>query len=238
MREELIGKRAAEIRGMFGRIAHRYDLLNRVLSLGVDVLWRRQVARRVAASRPRWVLDVCTGTGDLALGYDAPTVGSDFCLPMLVRARAKAVAKRRPLPLMAADALRLPVGDATVDVATVAFGVRNFEDLDRGLFELVRILAPKGRLLVLEFSRPQGVFGPLLRWWVRTVPPLLGRWISGDDEAYRYLPDSVGTFPDRDEMVERLRAVGLEPVQARRLTGGVATLYEGVKVDTMGVHDD
>lgn len=238
MREELIGRRAAEIRGMFGRIAHRYDLANRVLSLGLDVRWRREVALRVAAARPRRVVDVCTGTGDLALAFDAPTLGSDFCLPMLARARAKAAARRRPLPLVAADALRLPLGDATVDVATVAFGVRNFEDLDRGLSELVRILAPGGRLLVLEFSRPHGVFGPLLRWWVRTVPPLVGRWISGDGEAYSYLPASVGRFPDRDEMVERLRALGLEPVLARRLTGGVATLYEGVRRDRKAGNDE
>ena len=237
VREELIGRRAAEIRGMFGRVAHRYDLLNRVLSLGQDLIWRRVVVGRVAAARPGRVLDVCTGTGDLALAFDAPTLASDFCLPMLARARSKADGRGRPLDLAVADALQLPLAEGTFDVVTVAFGVRNFEDLDRGLAELVRVLSPGGRLLVLEFSRPRGLLGPLLRWWVRTVPPVVGRWLSGDAEAYSYLPASVGLFPDRQEMAERLRAAGLVRVDARSLTGGVATLYEGVKGNGEAEHD-
>jgi demethylmenaquinone methyltransferase/2-methoxy-6-polyprenyl-1,4-benzoquinol methylase len=231
VRESLLDKRAAEVRAMFARIAPRYDLVNRVLSLGQDVRWRREIARRVAAAAPRVVLDVCTGTGDLALGFDGRSgwvAGADFCVPMLAEARRKTSDHARDPAWFAADALQLPLRDASVDVVTVAFGVRNFEDLDRGLAELIRILAPGGRLLVLEFSRPRGPVAPLLSWWMRHVPPRIGGRLSGDREAYTYLPTTVGTFPDTDEMTRRLRGHGLDPVTARPFTGGVATLYDGV----------
>ncbi len=229
MRDELRSKRGSEIRGMFGRIAHRYDLLNRVLSLGQDRGWRRLLARRVAAVRPRLTLDVCTGTGDVALAFDSEsrTMGTDFCLPMLALARRKVLDQDQSLPLFAGDAMRLPVAGGQVDVVTVAFGVRNFEDLEQGLRELIRVLRPGGLLLILEFSRPSGLFGPLMRGWVRTVPPLVGRWISGDSEAYSYLPQSVAEFPQGQRMVDLLESVGLEQVSAQPVTGGVATVYEG-----------
>ncbi|MCU0232557.1 MAG: ubiquinone/menaquinone biosynthesis methyltransferase [Thermoanaerobaculales bacterium] len=227
MRRELLSKQSSEIRTMFARIAGRYDLLNRLLSLGRDVAWRRVVARRVAAHEPALVLDVCTGTGDLALALAAPVVGADFCLPMLALARRKAGRRGRALPLCAADALRLPFADATVDAVTVAFGVRNFEALDAGLRELVRVLRPGGALLVLEFARPRGPLAPALGWWVRTVPPRLGRLLSGDLEAYSYLPASVSTFPEGAALCRSLEAAGLVEVGARPLTGGVAALYEG-----------
>lgn len=216
---------------MFGRIAHRYDLLNRVLSLGQDVRWRRLVARRVAAGKPERVLDVCSGTGDIALGLKpGPAVfGADFSLPMLSLARAKADQRRRELGLMVADALSLPLADGAVDVVTVSFGVRNFEDLETGLTELIRALRPGGTLLVLEFSHPRGLFGPLLGWWVRHVPPRIGRFISGDPEAYQYLPSSVGSFADAETMCRILADLGLESVTATPLTGGVCTLYQGVR---------
>jgi demethylmenaquinone methyltransferase/2-methoxy-6-polyprenyl-1,4-benzoquinol methylase len=224
-------KQSSEIRRMFGRIAHRYDLLNRVLSLGQDLRWRRVVARRVAAVSPERVLDVCSGTGDVALGLDpGPTIiGVDFSLPMLSVARRKARQRRRALHLAVADALALPVDDDCVDVVTVAFGVRNFEDLERGLAELIRVMKPGGTLLVLEFSHPRGFFAPALRWWVRTVPPRIGRWLSGDPEAYRYLPASVGAFADAESVCRILGDLGLEHVEADPLTGGVCTLYSGVR---------
>lgn len=214
---------------MFGRIAHRYDLLNRVLSLGQDRSWRRLLAQRVAMAEPQLTLDVCTGTGDVALGFDAAseTVGTDFCLPMLALAGRKALDRNRSLPLFAGDALMLPVAGGCVDVVTVAFGVRNFENLEQGLRELIRVLRPGGVLLILEFSRPSGLFGPLMRAWVRTVPPRLGRWLSGDSEAYSYLPQSVAEFPQGGRMVGLLESVGLEEVSAQPVTGGVATVYQG-----------
>jgi demethylmenaquinone methyltransferase/2-methoxy-6-polyprenyl-1,4-benzoquinol methylase len=133
------------------------------------------------------------------------------------------------LPLMAADALQLPLASGIVDVVTVAFGVRNFESLERGLEELVRVLRPGGTLLVLEFSTPRGAFATMLEWWSRTVPPKVGRLVSGDIEAYTYLPRSVAAFPEPCELTATLRSVGLSRITARPLTGGVATLYEGAK---------
>jgi demethylmenaquinone methyltransferase/2-methoxy-6-polyprenyl-1,4-benzoquinol methylase len=229
MRRELLSKQSSEIQGMFGRIAHRYDVLNRTLSLGRDVSWRRAVARRVAAIEPALVLDICTGTGDLALAVGGGVVGADFCLPMLERARLKAWRSHRRLPLCAADALRLPFADATVDVVTVAFGIRNFADLETGLGEMVRVLRPGGVVLVLEFSRPRGALSPLLGWWVRNIPPRVGRWLSGDAEAYDYLPASVSTFPEGTAMCRGLEDAGLVDVTVRPLTGGVASLYEGTR---------
>jgi demethylmenaquinone methyltransferase/2-methoxy-6-polyprenyl-1,4-benzoquinol methylase len=228
MRDELLSKRAGEIRGMFGRIAHRYDLLNRLLSLGQDLRWRRLVAERVAAVDPRLVLDVCTGTGDLALGYRPAEciAGCDFCLPMLARARAKADGTATDPCWFAADALRLPLADSSVDVVSVAFGIRNFEDLASGLGELARVLRPGGRALVLEFATPRGALGPLLRWWVRWVPPLVGRVVSGDDEAYRYLTLSVESFPEPAQIRAVMERVGFGEVGVTSLTGGVAVLYE------------
>jgi demethylmenaquinone methyltransferase/2-methoxy-6-polyprenyl-1,4-benzoquinol methylase len=228
MRDELLAKESAEIRGMFGRIAHRYDLLNRVLSLGRDVSWRKVVAQRVAIACPRRVLDVCTGTGDLALAISGPSVtGVDFCLPMLARARAKAVSRGRKVSFCVGDALDLPVPDASVDAVTVAFGVRNFADLDLGLAELGRVLRSGGTLFVLEFSHPRGPWAPLLGWWARSVPPRIGRWVSGDSEAYTYLPASVSSFPEGNEMCRSLENAGFEEIEVLRLTAGVASLYQG-----------
>jgi demethylmenaquinone methyltransferase/2-methoxy-6-polyprenyl-1,4-benzoquinol methylase len=192
------------------------------------VSWRKIVAREVAIAHPECVLDICTGTGDLALAIRGTrVVGADFCLPMLDIARAKALSHRRPVSLMAADALRLPIDDACVDVVTVAFGIRNFSDLGVGLTELVRVLRPGGTLLVLEFSRPYGLWAPLLGWWVRNIPPRIGSLISGDSEAYSYLPASVGSFAEGRELCRAIEATGLRNVDVRRLTGGVASLYKG-----------
>jgi demethylmenaquinone methyltransferase/2-methoxy-6-polyprenyl-1,4-benzoquinol methylase len=230
MRQELLAKQDSEIRGMFARIAPRYDILNRVLSLGRDVSWRKIVAQEVANTRPGRVLDVCTGTGDLALAIKGTTVfAADFCLPMLDVARAKTSSLGRSMPLLAADALCLPIEDSCMDVVTVAFGVRNFSDLGNGLMELARVLRPGGTLLILEFSRPRGPLAPLLGWWVRNIPPRVGHLISGDSEAYSYLPASVGTFAEGRELCRSLEAVGLRNVEARRLTGGVASLYKGTR---------
>lgn len=219
---------------MFGRIAHRYDLLNRMLSLGQDQRWRRLVGERVAVLGPARALDVCTGTGDLALGLPAAesVCGSDFCLPMLVQARAKSTAAARRPAWFAADALQLPLRDGSVDVVTVAFGIRNFEDLGGGLGELARVVRPGGRALVLEFSTPRGALGPMLRWWVRRVPPLVGRIVSGDAEAYSYLTRSVETFPDGDGLKTSFREAGFAAVSATPLTGGVATLYDAIRQES------
>jgi len=230
VREELLSKRSQEIRSMFGRIAHRYDLLNRLLSLGQDVRWRRLVVERIDALGTGQVLDMCTGTGDLALSYSgsAEVCGSDFCLPMLALAASKKGGRSVVSSWFAADALNLPLVDASMDAVTVAFGIRNFEDLEAGLEELARVVRPGGRLLILEFSQPRGVVAPLLKWWVRNVPPMVGRIVSGDSEAYGYLTASVESFPDGEALCGMMRSAGVAEVKALPLTGGVATLYDGV----------
>jgi demethylmenaquinone methyltransferase/2-methoxy-6-polyprenyl-1,4-benzoquinol methylase len=217
---------------MFGRIVPRYDLVNRVLSMGQDARWRRRVAERVAAADPRWVLDVCTGTGDLALagGPRATQCATDFSLPMLEVAAAKARGHGRQLGLFASDALRLPVPDDHLDVVTVAFGVRNFEALEDGLRELLRVLRRGGTLLVLELSVPRdGPLAPVLGCWLRRVPSIVGGLLSGDREAYGYLTESILGFPGPGEFCVVLEGVGAMPVAVERLTGGAATLYEAIK---------
>ena len=146
---------------------------------------------------------------------------------MLREAQTKGSSSQRSFPLCAADALCLPIADASVDVVTVAFGVRNFADLDVGLSELVRVIRPGGELLILEFSRPRGPLAPVLGWWMRNVPPRVGRFVSGDPEAYTYLPASVSNFAEGREMCRAMEAAGLSDVEALRLTCGVASLYQG-----------
>lgn len=240
MPEGLLAKRAGAIRGMFERIAPRYDLLNHLLSLGQDVRWRRRAASRVVAASPDRVLDACTGTGDLALACaDAGAVyGCDFALPMLARARLKARRRGRRLPLFAADVLRLPLADGCVGVATVSFGVRNLASLERGLEELARVLEGGGKLVVLEFSEPRGRLAPLFRWWVHRVLPAAGGLMSGDRAAYRYLPRSVAEFPVPAEVVAALARVGVQPLAPRRLSAGLVTLYEAVKPERPTVHHE
>jgi demethylmenaquinone methyltransferase/2-methoxy-6-polyprenyl-1,4-benzoquinol methylase len=240
VREALLAKRSAEIRGMFERITPRYDLLNRLLSLGRDVRWRAIVGERVAQLAPGQIVDLCTGTGDLALALPRShtTFGSDFCLPMLVRARDKAVRSGTWLPLFAADALQMPIADEALDVVTVAFGVRNFEDLGSGLREVARILRPGGTLLALEFSRPRGALAPLLGWWMRNVPPRAGTLISGDPEAYAYLTESAERFPESTALCGLMARVGVRPVEVLPVTGGVATLYVAVKQSSSGDREE
>jgi len=234
-----VDKREARIRAMFGNIAPSYDLLNHLLSLNVDHYWRWRTTRLVPPRGDGPILDLCTGTGDLALAYDraaggrAPVVGADFCHPMLVRAvdktrRRKADGRVRYLE---ADAQRLPFPDDHFQITSVAFGLRNVTDTDRGLAEMVRVTRRGGQLAILEFSRPRGrLFGGLYRFYFRQVLPRVGQAISrSNDEAYRYLPDSVQEFPDGEALAERLRGHGLSDVRWYAFTFGIATLYTGVK---------
>lgn len=223
---------AGTIRAMFSRIAPRYDLLNRLLSGGTDVAWRREAARLLAPAPGERVLDLCSGTGDLALAVDrrsgggARVVAADFTFEMLVLGQAKLRRRGARIPEAAADGLRLPFPDATFDGATAAFGIRNFEDLDRGLAELCRVLRPGGRLVVLEFTpEPTGPLAPLVKLHVRRLVPLLGRLVSRDASAYRYLPDSVGRWPAPEELAARMRAAGFASVGVRRLAFGIAAAH-------------
>jgi demethylmenaquinone methyltransferase/2-methoxy-6-polyprenyl-1,4-benzoquinol methylase len=238
---QLLDKREARIRRMFGQIAPWYDFLNHLLSLNVDKQWRDRTARLVppgpASLGP--ILDLCTGTGDLALTYDrdangtVPIVGADFSHEMLLRAvkKADAAGAGARVRFVEADAQALPFADDTFQLVTVAFGLRNVTDTDRGLREMVRVARPGGRVAVLEFSKPRGfVLGRLYLWYFRYVLPLIGQVISRSPEsAYRYLPASVLNFPDYEALADRMRAAGLEEVRYRPFTFGVATLYVGEK---------
>lgn len=218
---------------MFDDIAGRYDLLNTVLSFGLDRLWRREACRLALAVAPRQALDVATGTGDLALALAArpphpEVLGVDLSTAMLGHARDKAERRGAPVRFARGDGQALPVPDASVDVVTIAYGLRNFEDIDTGLREFRRVLRPGGRLVVLEFPPPpRGPFGRLFRLYFRHVLPRIGAWLSGDAAAYRYLPDSVLAFPDPGALAARLRAAGFIDVSYRLQTLGVSALHVG-----------
>ena len=217
---------------MFARIAGRYDLLNRLLSAGVDRRWRRVLVREAGDVRGRVCVDACCGTGDLALAFGragARVVGVDFTVEMLARARDKrARAARETVLVVGGDALRLPLADRAADVSAVAFGIRNVGDRHRGLAELARVVRPGGRVLVLEFAMPRGrLVGPLYRFYFQRVLPAVGGWISGHPDAYRYLPDTVARWPSPEELEREMAAAGLVDCGHRRLTGGIACLSWG-----------
>jgi demethylmenaquinone methyltransferase/2-methoxy-6-polyprenyl-1,4-benzoquinol methylase len=234
-----VDKSPERVRGMFGAIARRYDLLNHVLSLGVDRAWRRRVVRLVPpgeATGP--ILDVCTGTGDLALAYgrvhrQARILAADFCRAMLVIAQRKCRAQTggRHIVLLQADTLELPFPDNTFQVVSVAFGLRNLSDPDRGLREMVRVCRRDGRVAVLEFSTPRGrLLGTLYAWYFRRLLPWIGQTLAPNRQsAYNYLPASVGEFPQAEALVGRMVAAGLARAECRPLTCGIATLYVGRK---------
>jgi demethylmenaquinone methyltransferase / 2-methoxy-6-polyprenyl-1,4-benzoquinol methylase len=240
----LLDKRETRIRTMFGDIARRYDLLNHLLSLNIDRYWRWRTTRLAPPQlgdpgNVAPILDVCTGTGDLALAYDkaakqrVPIVGADFCLPMLLPARDKTHRRRAAerIRFVEADTQRLPFPSDTFQLTTVAFGLRNVTDTDRGLAEMVRVTRPGGRVVILEFSRPRHwLFGRLYRAYFRWILPCVGQVISRSrDNAYNYLPASVLEFPDGEALAAKLRGHGLAEVRWYPLTFGIATLYVGTK---------
>jgi demethylmenaquinone methyltransferase/2-methoxy-6-polyprenyl-1,4-benzoquinol methylase len=236
---ELLDKREARIRGMFAAIAPRYDLLNHLLSLNIDRSWRRRTTRLVPPSGDDPILDLCTGTGDLALAYDnaaggtVPIVAADFCHPMLVRGVAK-TAKRQAsgrIRFAEADAQRLPFPNDMFQITCVAFGLRNVTDTDRGLAEMVRVTKPGGRVAILEFSKPRHwLFGRAYRFYFRHLLPRVGQWFSrSPDSAYHYLPASVLEFPDYEALLEKMQSHGLRETRYHSLTFGIATLYVGAK---------
>jgi len=222
---------ARAIRKMFEAVAPRYDFLNHFLSLGRDVAWRKATAealRPVLESPGASVADLCCGTGDLAFElehYSAGRVfGTDFCRPMLVLAKKKAL--QRSTLFLEADALALPFPDASLDLVTLAFGFRNLSSYTRGLVEIRRVLKPRGLLAILEFSEVQGIlFGPLFRFYFRYLLPRVGTWISGVPGPYRYLHDSVARFPNQEALADLLNAQGFQNVHYINFTGGIAALH-------------
>jgi demethylmenaquinone methyltransferase/2-methoxy-6-polyprenyl-1,4-benzoquinol methylase len=210
------------VRTMFDRIAPVYDLMNRVMTAGLDRRWRKLTVQAVVRPGDR-VLDACCGTGDLAVAAaraGARVTGVDFSPRMLERARRKL----QSVTWLEADALALPFEENSFDAATVGFGVRNVADLERGLTELRRILRRGGRVAILEITRPQGPLAPFYRLWFERLVPLLGKLFRGGD-AYTYLPASVRRFPGPDELAELMRAAGFADVHYRLLAGGIVALH-------------
>lgn len=223
-----------EVEAMFDAIAPRYDLLNRLLSFGIDRLWRKRAVAMLRVDRPQRILDVATGTADLAIEalalHPQKVVGVDLSEEMLERGRHKVrrLGEAGRVTLQRGDAERLPFSDAQFDAVLVAFGVRNFEHLEQGLREIRRVLRPGGAVVVLEFSRPRAFpVKQLYGAYSRHVLPRVGQAVSGDEGAYRYLPASVAAFPDGADFLERLRAAGFADVRWKPLTFGIASLYKG-----------
>ena len=226
---------ADQVRGMFDRIAGVYDLMNSAMTAGLHHEWRRRAVERANVGPGCDALDVCCGTGDLALelrrqiGPDGRVVGCDFSEPMLELARRKSGDESLPVEFGWADALDLPYGDSSFDAVTIGFGARNLADLDRGIAEMSRVLRPEGRLVILEISRPQRqpLAGFYSLWFDRLVP-VLGS-LAGDPEAYSYLPDSVRTFPEPERLAAKLAAAGLSDVRWLLLAGGIIAIHSGTK---------
>jgi demethylmenaquinone methyltransferase / 2-methoxy-6-polyprenyl-1,4-benzoquinol methylase len=228
-------EKAAKVREMFGEIAPRYDFLNHALSLNIDKRWRRFVVSKVAdvLNKPgALALDLCCGTADLSLelGTLAPTVGIDFCHPMLKIGLEKVRASKLPISLAEGDALNVPMADESFDVVTMAFGLRNLESVTGGIQEIYRLLKPNGRGAILEFSHPQiPVFKHLFQFYFLKLLPRIGNAISGSNFAYQYLPDSVQQFPGQKRLADMMKTVGFSNVGYYNLFGGVAALHLGDK---------
>jgi demethylmenaquinone methyltransferase/2-methoxy-6-polyprenyl-1,4-benzoquinol methylase len=235
-----LDKSSERVRRMFGSIAGRYDLLNHLLSLGIDVSWRRRTVRLVppkADGGP--ILDVCTGTGDLALAYwkasgkTAQIMATDFRQPMLALAdrKARRAGAEKHITWQEADTQQLPFADDTFQIVCVAFGLRNVSDTDRGLAEMVRACRRGGRVAILEFSMPTlWPLSALYRFYFRHILPRVGQALAKNDQsAYNYLPASVSQFPQGEELAARMRTAGLSHVEFHPFTLGIATLYVGTR---------
>jgi demethylmenaquinone methyltransferase/2-methoxy-6-polyprenyl-1,4-benzoquinol methylase len=224
---------------MFDRIAARYDFLNTVLSAGLDRYWRRRAIDSLKLTGRERVLDVCTGTADVAIGAArraqgaARVVGVDFSGSMLAHGliKVKSAALSDRIQLIRGDAMALPAADSSVDAATIAFGIRNVQRAEVACKELVRVLRPGGRLAILEFGVPViPAVRPLYLWYFKQVLPRIGRAVSRHDAAYAYLPESVGSFQFGEEFARILRDAGFSQVRARPLSFGIVYLYTGSKV--------
>ena len=225
------------VNSMFGRIARRYDIANLLLAGGMDSCWRRGLVAAVQRRRPRDVLDLATGSGDVAFALarklppNTPVLGMDFCQPMLDQAVAKqqkAGAHRYPhVTFRQGDGLALRLPDESFDAVTISFGLRNLADRARGLREMRRVLRPGGQLVVLEFSQPAAWFRPVYYFYLRRILPRLAGWITGDRDAYDYLNRTIGEFPDRAALAAEISAAGFSMVRARPMTFGIVALHEG-----------
>ena len=233
----VVDKSSERVRKMFGEIAPRYDRMNHLLSMNVDRYWRWKAVRQLAPNRTDPILDVCTGTGDLAFSFHKYTagqvrvIGSDFCFEMLEVGRQKGDRTDRDVSFVEADAQNLPFEDDRFQIVSAAFGLRNVANTDQGLREMTRVCKPGGQVAVLEFSIPRyqpikGMYG----WYFNHVLPRIGQLMArNDSSAYNYLPDSVGEFPCYEKLTRRMLKAGLTTANFFPLTFGIATLYVGTK---------
>jgi demethylmenaquinone methyltransferase/2-methoxy-6-polyprenyl-1,4-benzoquinol methylase len=225
-----------QVAKMFDNISHRYDFLNHFLSLGIDKGWRKKAIALLRPLNPRHILDVATGTGDFALQAlslePEKIVGVDISEGMLEVGRRKVRDRKleHKIELLKGDSENLPFAENKFDAVTVAFGVRNFENLERGLQEIYRVLRPGGRIIVLEFSRPRKFpFKQGYNFYFKTILPKIGRMVSSDKSAYTYLPESVEAFPDGEDFLRILKIVGFKNTQCKVLTFGISSIYSGTK---------
>jgi len=244
--ESTVDKSQARVRRMFGEIAPRYDFLNHLLSMNVDRYWRWRTVHIVkpqADGGP--ILDVCTGTGDLAIAYDKaaggklPVVGADFCYEMLELGQQKSQNRGsgQRITFVEGDTEQLPMPEGRFQIVSVAFGLRNVANTDRGLAEMTRVAKPGGKVAILEFTTPRvQPLKAMYGWYFRNVLPKIGQWfMRNDSAAYEYLPESVGQFLQYEELTERMEAAGLTNVKFHPLTFGVATLYVGEKAQSQDI---
>lgn len=225
-----------QVAKMFDSISGRYDFLNHFLSLGIDIVWRKKAISLLKDIHPKIILDVATGTGDFSIEAlslkPEKIIGVDISEGMLEVGRKKMQERKLDsiIHLQYGDSENLPFQDNFFDALIVAFGVRNFENLERGLAEMLRVIRPGGRIVILEFSRPAKFpMKQLYRVYFTSILPRIGRWISRDQAAYRYLPDSVQAFPDGQDFIKILSAIGYKNPQCNPLTFGISSLYWGTK---------
>ncbi|MFN4300018.1 MAG: bifunctional demethylmenaquinone methyltransferase/2-methoxy-6-polyprenyl-1,4-benzoquinol methylase UbiE [Thermaurantimonas sp.] len=230
------GSKKEQVAEMFDNISPKYDFLNHILSLGIDRGWRKKLLRLASKAKPKTILDVATGTGDLAIALAElkPNciIGVDISEGMLSYGHKKIEKKglKGLITLQKGDSEALEFADNTFDLVTVAFGVRNFERLEAGLAEMLRVTKPGGKIYILEFSQPQGFpFAQLYKFYFKNILPLVGRWVSKDSRAYSYLPDSVEVFPYGVAFSNILKYLGYKNIRLHPLTFGVATIYEAEK---------
>lgn len=228
------GSKKEQVQQMFDNIAHRYDFLNRFLSLGIDKGWRKKAIKMLEAYQPKRILDVATGTADFAIATleinPEEVIGVDISEGMLDVGRKKITEKGiTNIRLESGDSENLQFEDASFDAVIVAFGIRNFENLEKGLAEINRVLRPGGVAMILEFSKPKGLFGVIFSIYNKTLLPLWGKLFSGDNAAYKYLPESVAAFPEGDEFKQIMTSVKYKNVTDRRLTFGICSIYTGLK---------
>ncbi|GEN70101.1 MULTISPECIES: bifunctional demethylmenaquinone methyltransferase/2-methoxy-6-polyprenyl-1,4-benzoquinol methylase UbiE [Chryseobacterium] len=225
----------SQVEDMFDNIAPKYDLLNRVLSMKIDIIWRNTLVKMMKKDNPKEVLDVATGTGDLAItiekGTDAKVIGLDLSQQMLNVGviKIKKLKLDGKISMQKGDAENLPFEDNRFDAVSVAFGVRNFENLTKGLAELRRVVKDNKSVYILEFSKVEGFLGPFYMFYFKNILPAIGRLVSKDNRAYTYLPDSVNAFPFGEKMKQILLDTGFKKVEYKKLSLGIATIYKATK---------